>query len=305
MDYSEFKVDVKQCVSEKIRGRNAEVITREVVKANDMKRDSIFIMEEGSLTAPTLYLNDFYEVYQNGGTIGEISDRIIEIHDYYSRSAPPQFQDFEDFSKAKEHITCRLLNTAVNRRYLEETPHLPFLDLSIVFYCTVTFCHEREVYSSKITDRILTGWGKDVQDLYKIALNNTSRLLGTYLKEVKEVFREILDQTGLEEDPQIRTALDGEDRTPMFILSNRSRSYGAACILDQDLMRRLSEKLKDDLYIIPSSVHEVLLIPAHSGLSRQEADEMVRNVNRSILEPADLLSDHVYLYSGKQQRITC
>ena len=110
---------------------------------------------------------------------------------------------------------------------------------------------------------------------------------------------------------------------PMYVLSNRTKLNGSACILYQDLLKNFAERLRSDLYILPSSIHEVLIIPVNSFTSpadpllssanspadtRQqsyrELSEMVQEVNATQLSTEDILSDHVYYYSRESSRIT-
>ena len=302
MTYQEFVNDVKKRMTEKTAARNARVKIMQMVKANDRVRDGILIVEEESDPAPTIYLDDLYAWYQEGVFMEEITDRILQIHDEQKNILLLPFPDFHSFEKVKRHITCKLFNTKVNEKYLKDAATIAFYDLSVAFFCTAVVGQERHVFSSKVTEEMLQEWGKTTQDLFPLAMYNTAGMLGVYLKEVREVFLEMAD---LQEEKEIlQEALEDDERSPMYLLSNSPRRFGAVNMLQYELLRELSDRLKDDLYIIPSSIHEVLLVPVHSRLSREEADAMVQDVNRNVLETEDILSDHVYLYSRLENRIT-
>ena len=303
MRYKEFMASVKDTLEKKLLERKASVEINSIVKANDRVKDSISIIIPGRTSSPTVYLNDFYEWHMKGGTVDEISDKILEIFDRCSRDIPEEFLRFESFEEARHNITLKVLNTAINEAYLEDTARLEYLDLSVVFYCTVIIGVQKHVFCSKISHDLMKSWGMNEHMLYDLARRNTPRLLGVYLREVKEVIMEMLEGA----DDQIREsllwALEDENRSPMYILSNYSRNSGAGNMFSEGILKSLAEQLNGDLYLIPSSIHEVLVIPVNSRLTRDEVDAMVSDVNRTVLRPEDILSDHVYIYRRQEDRI--
>ena len=124
--------------------------------------------------------------------------------------------------------------------------------------------------SSKITRELMEYWNVDVQTLHDLAKKNTPQMLGIYLKEVTEIIREMMEQEGMETNESLYEALNDQERTPMYVLSNIPRNSGAVNIFVEGVLKSLSEKLEDDLYIIPSSIHEVLLIPVNGRLQKEE-----------------------------------
>ena len=86
------------------------------------------------------------------------------------------------------------------------------------------------------------------------------------------------------------------ERDGMYILSNTLRSYGAACIAYPHILEMIGEILQRDYYVLPSSVHEVVIVPYSSGLDIRELDEMVREINVTQVAEEEVLSSHAYLY---------
>ena len=304
MKYQVFKKTVKANVERKLEGLGIRVTLNQIVKANDCIRDGLMLIKDEQDAAPTIYLEDFYCMYENGVSIEEIVNRILDIYEQAATEGAREFLKFSDFDKAREHITFKLLNTAVNQKYMEGMAHLDFLDLSLVFYCTIITGIEQQIYSSRISREQLDRWQISLPALYELARINTERMLGVYLKEIKEVFLEMTEGQGdLCRNEYLIQALDSSERFPMYLLSNRPRYAGAGAMMLDGIISSLAEQLGDDLYIIPSSIHEVLLIPYHSSLSRLDVEEMVQDVNRNVLLPAELLSDHPYIYSREEDRI--
>ena len=303
MKYKEFMASVKETLERKLMERKVSVEIKSIVKANDRVKDSISIIVPGRASSPTVYLNDFYEWHMKGGTIDEISDKILEIFDRCSKDIPEEFYRFESFEEAKPNITLKVLNTAINEAYLEDTARLEYLDLSVVFYCTVIVGTYKHVFCSKISKDLMERWGMNEHMLYDLARRNTPRLLGVYLREVKAVIMEMLEGADEQVRDSLMWALEDQERSPMYILSNYTRNSGAGNMFSEGILKSLAEQLGDDLYLIPSSIHEVLVIPVNSRLTRDEVDMMVADVNRTVLRPEDILSDHVYIYRRREDRI--
>lgn len=114
---------------------------------------------------------------------------------------------------------------------------------------------------------------------------NTEQVLPWELIDMAEVVREMV----------------GDNEIPleklMYILTNKKKQYGATCILYEGVLREIAQRLQSDFYILPSSVHEVILLPTNNDSDRKELTEMVLEVNNSILSKEDMLSDHVYYFS--------
>jgi hypothetical protein len=136
-------------------------------------------------------------------------------------------------------------------------------------------------------------WGITADDLYVLADENTPKLLNYDLRSMTDVLKEMLDESdhsGITDDPS-------QSLCSMYVLSNRHKLNGSSCMLYPGLLKRFADKLQSDLFILPSSVHEVIILPATDGHSHEELDEMVREVNRTQLSREDVLSDHAYVFS--------
>lgn len=90
----------------------------------------------------------------------------------------------------------------------------------------------------------------------------------------------------------------------MKILSNARRVHGAACVLYPGVLERLAWKEGRDLYVIPSSVHEMILLPDIGAQQPMELKEIIREVNRTQVDPAEVLSDSLYRYSRAEGRLS-
>ena len=117
-----------------------------------------------------------------------------------------------------------------------------------------------------------------------------SELLGAAGKEARR------EQNLLESEEK------GEDK--MYVLSNRARSNGAACMIYPYVLRMMGDILEEDFYILPSSIHEVILVPASAGISVAEMEKMVCEINETQVPEEEILGSHVYRYSRKNKTIS-
>lgn len=295
MTYQEFIHHILTGVRDAL-GSDYTVSVQDIVKNNDTHYDGLTILSSRHNLAPTIYLNHYYREYQNGSPLTDI---ICDILTVYRENRPSEKIDvsfFTDYDRVKSKIVCKLINFERNRSLLTDIPHYRFLDLAIVFSCLLEAGPSGSA-TILIRNQHLHLWSVTRDDLYAIALVNTPRLLRSEFRNMADILKELTvdtDCSGLQEDASC----------PMYILSNQYNRNGSVCILYQNLLKNFAEQLSCDLYILPSSIHEVLIIPAAPNTSCRELSEMVREINLSQLSKEEVLSDHVYYYSKDTARLT-
>ncbi len=268
---------------------------REVIKNNGCVFHGISMLKEDSALTPTVYLDEDFKMYREGGNLDNITDRIYEI---LKNSLPNSIDTsiISDYEKAKEHICFKLINTEKNKEMLEDTPNEPFLDLSMVFFVDLSES-ETSVSTVLIRDSILEMWGKTAQEIKEAALKNTKEQMPELITPIADM---IATLRGLkpEEIPVFPV-----NEMPL-VLTNRRKTYGAAAVLYDDVLKDISEKYDDDLYILPSSVHEVILVGRSMCSDENVLLEMVKDVNNSVVLPDEVLSDNIYMYSKESGKIS-
>ncbi|MBE5883067.1 MAG: hypothetical protein E7291_01390 [Lachnospiraceae bacterium] len=302
MEMNEFAEKVRKAMVE-VLGDGYEVKLQEVQKNNGVRLQGLLILTEKQNVSPTIYLKPFWEAYEGGVTLADLIKKILQI---YREDTPGECVDmsfFRDFEKVKDRICYRLIDAGQNRELLEKIPHIPFLDLAICFY----YAYEGNALGSGSiliyhTHRLL--WQTDVTELMSLAQTNTERLFPWECQSMESVLKEIMEQEqqeGCVPEEEERQQLHEE--IPMHILSNRQRVYGAACILYHGVLKELAEKSGANLYILPSSVHEVILLPDHHTEDTQQLKNMIYEVNRTQLEPEEVLSDSLYYFDRLEQNV--
>lgn len=293
MTYDTFKEQILAGMKDRIP--LASLSIQSVVKNNNVQLDGLTIMEGGTNLSPTIYLNYFYETYQNGVEFSSILNTIL--HTYQSNKPRGKIDTsfFTDYTNVRPHIAYKLIHYERNRHLLADLPHFRYLDLAIVFYCLVSSSPSGSA-TILIRKDHLRFWNISPTQLFDAAKENTPRLLSYDLRNMNDLMEELLAPAhSTLSDPDIKK----EDAAicPMYVLTNQNKLNGASCILYEHLLEHFADRLCCDLYILPSSIHEVILIPATSDTSYQELSQMVQEVNDTQVSPEEILSDHVYYFS--------
>lgn len=296
MNYTRFKDCVMRGLKEQV-GEGKEVHLDKVIKTNDIELDAVTIYDGVNNIMPTLYLNDSYEKYRKGASIDEVVDEILCISEFYAKRRRFEFDFFDTFEEAKDRIACKLVNIERNEQLLREVPFRRFLDLAIVAYAVITH-EDNSISTCLITNGMVEQWDISVDELIDWGIYNTGEIMGQLCLPLYSLVRDSFYEYGFDGN-----TLTEPDETPVFVLTNQRRINGAASLLDIELMRRIGMAFDDDLYIIPSSIHEVIIVPSSQTVDRSRLDAITCNVNQCALDPKDFLSDHTYFYSRKMNQV--
>ena len=297
MEYKEFVEYIKMNAGY-IAGEGGNITINHVIKNNGCEMDGLVIMEKGKDIAPTIYLDSFYELYTNGENIKNIIRQIEVIYEQNKNNVTFDVNILKHFDTIKDKIVYKVVNYRSNEKLLEQVPHKRILDLAVVFYCLLDNEYGRSATAS-IYNNNLKNWNVTIDDVYKAALKNTPDLLHSKISSMAALF----EKCGVNVDGE---EVDLKDYVPsdMYVLTNESKLNGAACILYENVLYDFAQKLGADLYILPSSVHEVILLPKLSMFEKDELVNMVKEVNTEGVAADEVLSDHVYEYNRTERLIT-
>lgn len=297
MEYKEFVEYIKMNAGY-IAGEGGNITINHVIKNNGCEMDGLVIMEKGKDIAPTIYLDSFYELYTNGENIKNIIRQIEVIYEQNKNNVTFDVNILKHFDTIKDKIVYKVVNYRSNDKLLEQVPHNRILDLAVVFYCLLDNEYGRSA-TALIYNNNLKNWNVTIDDVYKAALKNTPDLLHSKISSMAALF----EKCGVNVDGE---EVDLKDYVPsdMYVLTNESKLNGAACILYENVLYDFAQKLGADLYILPSSVHEVILLPKLSMFEKDELVNMVKEVNTEGVAADEVLSDHVYEYNRTERLIT-
>lgn len=290
MNITSFTNQVVLLLQEQL-GKNYHVFSRRVTKNNGVTLTGIVARRENINSFPTIYIDDYYKEDMSEEelqtTVSKMADRLRQA----DLKRPVDLSDFTDFSKAKRKLSFKLINTEKNRKLLGDIPNRPFFNLSIVYFYLI----ENAPFQGKATVLIRKShmdiWNVTEEELYEAAYLNAPQLLPPRIENMNE-------------------ALDGifpaelfEDMIPMYVLTNEQKLFGAACILYQDQLKSFAEKKNADLYVLPSSVHETILIPRIPNLNQEAFLDIVSEINQSQVEEEEVLADSVFFYNKKEDAL--
>lgn len=286
-------------------GPEVSVSIQKVLKNNGIEMDGLCIREKDSPFAPAVYLESYYEEALKGTPVSEIASSILETSADRRAFSPELDTWIYDFSQVSEKVAFRLVSSRKNEALLSSVPHIRFLDLALIFYLILEQKEDGQM-TVLIRNEHASLWGTDSRELYRLAEQNTPRLLPAKIEPIenflfsvpKNTLTQVLDREAL-------TCLF-EEASPvnLYILTNSAGLYGAACMFYPDILKDFAALTGDDLFILPSSIHEVLLSPVNKSLTVEETNQMICEINRLEVSAEEQLSDHVYYYQASCDRIS-
>lgn len=302
MDYEIFKDYIVQNLQQHLQG--VEIRVNKVRKNNGIELDSLAIHEADVVITPCIYLNQYYIQFQQGlsvqNIITEICSKYKEFKENREYMMNVKYVDyFKDFTIASEHIVFKLVNFEKNKRLLEDVPFTHFLDLAIV-YMFLAKEEEDSIGTILIRNEHLQMWNVAVNELHKQAMLNTPRLMPVSLKSMEEVLSSMIGEVSLcEEDSYQSYQL-------MFVLSNIQGIHGASTMIYPNLIKQFVSSLSskpEKVVILPSSIHETILLPMYTEVDVLQLKQMVRDINETQVAREEVLSNTVYYYSVEDDTI--
>ena len=289
--YNEFT----QAVVENIRSNghsffpneyNVEEAELQTVSKNNTTRVAIRVTKGENKVSPIVYLELYYDRYCSCemsmfDICKDIADVIIANDD-----VDINVNDILNLDKVRDHILCRIVGIKGNEEYLSNKPYTKVSDLATMYYVDLG-----DSKTIPITNGILEGYKITKRRLHDIALKNLTDSGLTF-----ESMRDILLEMGAPEE-----ILPEDNSINMYVLTNKNKVFGAAAILDKTTMEEISKQVGGDFIIIPSSIHEVIILPMDVDID--VLDGMIKDVNANEVKEEDRLSDHPYMYNSKTGKI--
>ena len=278
---------------QQLAGNEWQIRRTKSLKNNGLKRSGITAVREEGNVFPVIYLEQFYNEYKfEDCTINEVVEKVYALLGQHSGKSLEQFNvdDFQNWDKTKTHIFAKLINAQMNKELLEDVPHRILMDLAEVFYVKV-YGNQMEGFGTiLIRNEHKAFWKVDEATLHEAALVNMAA-----------------DQTEFTSMENLLSHSSEElefEGGGMYILTNSSKLFGASELLKKDILHNIAEKLQDNLIILPSSTHELIILSEKDAPSEEKAADMVKEINATCLAPNEVLSNHVYRYERLTQAVS-
>ena len=231
---------------------NAEIQIQQTIKSNDRILESLMIRREGEDAAPMIHLDNFEQQYQNGESMNEIMNQVAE-QCMQGEEIPFDRRDFLDYDAVKENLTIKMYDPKNNVKYLEKYAHKSCGELTAL-YSVIWEQNEFGTASIPVSKSNLEMWGVSIEQLHQDALlADRNRGYGLYNME------NLVNSMVFDREPinlLLNADASGPSEKAMYVLTNTSKINGANALVQEELLAQVGDVLREDYYVLPSSVHE-------------------------------------------------
>ncbi|MBE6046379.1 MAG: hypothetical protein E7221_06720 [Clostridiales bacterium] len=293
---SRVKEELNQMLPEELT-KDLDIQETVVLKSNDQKHHGLTFKRGESEAAPTIYLDDSYARFTEGEDLHTLT---AELKDAYlgSLSLPePQKVDF-DYDRIKDNLTVRLLEIRRNRDFLATTPYMT-VGHGLAMVCDIKMDDgDKGSWRATVTQGMLESQNYDKRELFMAAMDNAQLIDPPVLVDMNQaLFAHEGENLMKRGEP-----LPPEDVSSMYILSNTAGMLGSAALFYPDTREHIAEVIGESYTVLPSSQHEVLIIPDSAGIPREDLAGMVKTANEIVVEPKDVLSDNIFHYDRDEKK---
>ena len=292
MNYQQFVTIVKNKLAQKLN-EDISLQIHTALKNNSKERVGITITDKHINISPTIYLEEYFQQFKEGIPISHIVNSIINVYHEVKFEHNWNVQSVKDFELMQSKIVYKLILANKNELLLQSMPFVAYLDFAIVFYILFEI-DESGTATIPITHELMQIWGVTLNEIQQYAFQNAPKLLPSVFKPMKVIVDELLGET-------IRHCDYSENL--MFVLTNSLKSFGAACILYDGMLQEISEQLGENFFVLPSSIHEMIIIPESNSPSRVLLNEMLTDVNQTHVADEEILAERVYYYNRDKHEL--
>ena len=291
MDYERFKEGFQDALKAElaVRGADVELTARRVDKMND-SYDAITVRPVESSIGVNISVEKAFAAYENGTPIPEIAEHFADAVEKGFRESPQvDLESLSDYEQMKSKLSMEVVSAEKNAELLESVPHERMEDMAVV-YRFVLDQTDSGNGTILVTNQLLEQYGITKEQLRADAMENAPEIRPSEIRGMSEVMSELA--------PGMIPEVAPEDEQ-MFVATVPDKIHGAGVIAYPNFMEDAAQKMGGDFFVLPSSIHEVLLVRDNGQMTAKELENMVKEVNATQVEPADQLTDHVYHYDSQ------
>ena len=299
MDYENFKEKFVEDIKNRLyeQGVEVNVSLNKVDKLNE-SYEAINITPEGSNIGMNVSIDKFFDAFENGASYDEVIDKAMEVINKGLDDRPDfDLDSLMDYSVMKEKLVTEVVSAEVNKELLENIPHKNIEDMAVVYRFILKSDDDGRA-SILVTNLILEKMGITAEQLHKDAMENAPKLKPVEIRGMSEVIAEMM---GPEKAQTMGIVPLEPEEEKIFVASVPDKVHGAGVIAYQDFMEKAAERAGGDFYILPSSLHELLIVPDNGEVDLKTLEAMVKDVNATQVSPEDKLTDSVYHYDTKEK----
>ena len=279
----------------------AEIELKEVQKLNRTYQ-ALIIRKEGSIIAPSIDLTGYYEAAEQGTEMSEILNEIAKA----AQIEAPSFDldQFTNYDNVKDFLFIRISDAEANKDLLKDISHKEISGLAVTCHVLV---NQEDGFTGTvlITKGLLENYGVSFDQIYQDAVENSQKLFPAQVRSIESV---LLGLSGAEMGRSVPQDFAEQvknidlERDGMAVITNREDTHGAAVIFYPGVLQSIGDQIKENYFILPSSLHEVIIVADNGEIELSSLEAMVKEINETQVEPKDRLSDTVYHYDSKEHR---
>ena len=298
MDFNEFKEqfteDVKQGLAD--AGIDAKISINTVEKMNETY-EAMTVTPEGSNVGVNVNMEKFFEAYENGTPYEDVVDKAVNvIEGGFANQPTVDVAALTDYDQMKDKLIMEVVSAEANADMLDKVPHKEMEDMAIVYRFELDSNDDGRA-TVLVTNQLIETMGVTPVQLHADAMENAPELKPAVIKGMSEVMAEMMGMS-TEDLAMMGMPMDPADEQ-MYVASVPDKIHGAGVLAYQDFMDQAAERAGGDFFILPSSIHEVLIVPDNGNMSLSDLEAMVKEVNATQVAPEDKLTDSVYHYDSQ------
>ena len=297
MEFNEFREKVKEALPDFLTDdlRNAEIKDTAVNKLQGESYSGISVTPEGSRVGVSINLEDAFLDYQTGSQFTAVMNRLADTL-VGTLGERDQFDlgFLTDYRAVKDMLTVEVVGKDQNAEMLQSVPHQEMEDLAAVYRIDLGETENGNA-TVLITNEMLRNYGLTPDQLHQDALDAAQHTMKYSIRSMDEVLMGMAQSMGIEQDQPVMFS------SPLYVATTERDTFGAGVLAVPSFFEDAAEKLDGNFYVLPSSVHEILLLPDRFSPEPQLLKEMVQDVNANEVDPKDRLSDNVYHYDAKER----
>lgn len=300
MTKQEFEERLLRDVREKYPDRNVAIKT--ISKANEPAHDTLQVdcekMVNGQHIAASQSVDALYKTYQHKGDYDAFLDAMLTSLDESMASSKTQefnsfVEMFDDYEKLKDNLAYRIIPTAPNEDFLNTVPHKEILNMSVIVMA-VGPDYDGGCSSVVIHKSMLSHFGITEEQLFADAEKSAQKIRPYQVKSMAETLAEMMHV------PEDELPLPN-DGPQMYVVTNNIKIHGASVLAYPKFFDEMAELMNGSFYVIPSSIHELLVIPEKDATELSDLDAMVMEVNTTQVDPTEQLADNAFHYDATEK----
>jgi hypothetical protein len=291
MDYEQFKVAFAEDLKTNLQklGIEADVSEHHIEKLND-SYEALSVTPKGSSIGVNANLDEIFHAIERGRDYNEVLSGVTESLKGSLEHMPKlQVSDLTNYAEMKNKLAMEVVSAERNAKMLQNVPHEQMEDIAVV-YRLVLNSSKGASSTVLVTNDLMDKFGITHEQLHDDAMKNAPLIRPAEIKGMEETLNEMQGGPALEPDPD----------EILFVAGVPDQSHGAAVIAYPNFFEDAAEKLGGDYFIIPSSIHEVLLVKDTGEMNSRDLAAMIKEVNATEVAPEDVLTDHAYHYDSKE-----